>query len=253
MTVVAIIQARMGSTRFPGKVLAKINNHPLLEILISRVKMSKLIDKIVVATTTELEDDILCDWLNAKGVDYFRGSEINVLERFYECAKVFKADLIVRITADDPLKDPEIIDEIVDLLQRLETIDYASNTLKPSYPEGLDVEAFRFSTLEKAHTEARLDSEREHVTSYIWKNNEKFKLQNVEMIPNLSKWRWTVDKPEDLEFISELLHFAKNDISLSYKIFIEIIKKNLFLIDINSNTLRNEGYIKSISKEKSNG
>lgn len=253
MTVVAIIQARMGSTRFPGKVLAEINNQALLEILIARVKRSKLIDKIVVATTSEVDDDVLCDWLSMKGIEYFRGSERDVLDRFWHCAKLFKADLVVRITADDPLKDPDIIDEIVGLLQSSDSIDYVSNTLKPSYPEGLDVEAFRFRALAKANAEALLDSEREHVTPFIWKNSKKFNLHNVEMSPDLSAWRWTVDKPEDLDFIKSLLHLAGDDIFLDFRALIEIVKRNLFLIDINSNTARNEGYISSVSAENING
>ncbi|MDB2389777.1 glycosyltransferase family protein [Alphaproteobacteria bacterium] len=253
MTVVAIIQARMGSTRFPGKVLAEINNQPLLEILIARVKRSKLIDKIVVATTTEVDDDGLCDWLSINGVEYFRGSERDVLDRFWHCAKLFKADLVVRITADDPLKDPDIIDEIVGLLQSSDSIDYVSNTLKPSFPEGLDIEAFRFRALDKANAEALLDSEREHVTPFIWKNSKKFNLHNVEMSPDLSAWRWTVDKPEDLDFIKSLLHLAGDDIFLDYRALIKIVKRNFFLININSNTARNEGYISSVSAEKING
>ena len=253
MTVVAIIQARMGSTRFPGKVLAEINNQPLLEILIARVRRSKSIEKIVVATTTEADDDVLCDWLNVNHIEYFRGSERDVLDRFWNCAKLFNADIVVRITADDPLKDPDIIDEIVGVLQSSGVIDYASNTLKPSYPEGLDIEAFRFWALAKAHAEALLDSEREHVTPFIWKNSKIFKLHNLEMSPDLSAWRWTVDKPEDLDFIKSLLNLAEDDIFLSYRALIQIVKRNLFLIDINSNTARNEGYIASVSAEKFNG
>lgn len=249
MRVVAIIQARMGSSRFPGKVLAKIDNRPLLEILISRVKMSEFIDKIVVATTTEVADDVLCDWLNVNGVEYFRGSEGDVLDRFWRCAKLFSADIIVRITADDPLKDPGVIDDIVDVIQRSDSIDYVSNTLKPSYPEGLDVEVFRFLALDTAYCDATLESEREHVTPYIWKNPEKFELHNVAMSPNLSDWRWTVDKPEDLEFIRSLLDLADNDIFLGYRDLVEIVKRNVSIMNINANTVRNEGYMKSISKE----
>ena len=249
LRVVAIIQARMGSSRFPGKVLTEIDGKPILEILISRIKPSKFVEQIVVATTVEKTDDILCDWLTNKGIEYFRGSERDVLDRFWQCAKLYSADVIVRITADDPLKDSEIIDEALGLLKKLDYVDYVSNTIKPTYPEGLDVEVFRFSALEKANAEATLDSEREHVTPYIWKNMVKFKLLNFEMIPNLSDWRWTVDKPEDLEFVRSLLSLAGNDISIGYRDLIEIVNKNPLLKDINSSTVRNEGYIKSRSKE----
>lgn len=249
LRVVAIIQARMGSNRLPGKVLAEIDGQPLLGILISRVKSSKFIDQIVVATTTERTDDILCDWLTSKGFAYFRGSERDVLDRFWQCAKLYRADVIVRVTADDPLKDSEIIDEALGMLMDSETVDYVSNTLTPTYPEGLDVEVFRFSSLEKANAEATLDSEREHVTPYIWKNRAKFKSLNLEMNPNLSGWRWTVDKPEDLEFVRSLLRLVGNDMFTGYRDLIEIVKKNPLLKDINSHTVRNEGYIKSRSKE----
>jgi spore coat polysaccharide biosynthesis protein SpsF len=250
--VVAIIQARMGSSRLPGKVLAEIDGQPLLGILISRVKSSKFLDQIVIATTTETADDILCDWLINEGVEYFRGSERDVLDRFWQCAKLYRADIIVRITADDPLKDSEIIDKALGMLKGSESVDYVSNTLKPTYPEGLDVEVFRFSALKKANAEATLASEREHVTPYIWKNRAKFKSLNFEMTPNLSDWRWTVDKPEDLEFVRSLLRLVGNDIFTGYQDLIETVNKNPLLRDINSSTVRNEGYLKSTSGEAIN-
>jgi spore coat polysaccharide biosynthesis protein SpsF (cytidylyltransferase family) len=249
LRVVAIIQARMGSSRFPGKVLAEIDGKPILEILISRIKLSKFVEQIVVATTVEKKDDILCDWLSSKGIEYFRGSERDVLDRFWKCAKLYRADVIVRITADDPLKDSKIIDEALGLLKEFEYIDYVSNTIKPTYPEGLDLEVFRFSALDKANMEASLDSEREHVTPYIWKNMTKFKSLNFEMIPNLSNWRWTVDKPEDLEFVRSLFSLVENDISIGYQDLIEIVNKNPSLRNINSKIVRNEGYNKSRLKE----
>jgi len=250
--VVAIIQARMGSSRLPGKVLAEIDGQPLLGILISRVKSSKSLDQIVIATTTEKADDILCDWLINEGVEYFRGSERDVLDRFWQCAKLYRADIIVRITADDPLKDSEIIDKALGMLKRSESVDYVSNTLKPTYPEGLDVEVFRFSALKKANAEATLASEREHVTPYIWKNRAKFKSLNFEMTPNLSDWRWTVDKSEDLEFVRSLLRLVGNDMFTGYQDLIEIVNKNPLLRDINSSTVRNEGYLKSRAEEAIN-
>ncbi len=252
MRVVAIIQARMGSSRLPGKVLAEIDGQPLLGILISRVKSSKFLDQIVIATTTEKADDILCDWLINEGVEYFRGSERDVLDRFWQCAKLYRADIIVRITADDPLKDSEIIDKALGMLKRSESVDYVSNTLKPTYPEGLDVEVFRFSALKKANAEATLASEREHVTPYIWKNRAKFKSLNFEMTPNLSDWRWTVDKSEDLEFVRSLLRLVGNDMSTGYQDLIETVNKNPLLRDINSSTVRNEGYLKSRAEEAIN-
>lgn len=249
MNVVAIIQARLASTRFPGKILEEVAERPMLEMLISRVKLSQKIDKIVVATTSESTDDRLCRWLNQENIDYFRGSEEDVLDRFWQCAKSYNADIVVRLTADDPLKDPKIIDEAVDLFLNNPDVDYVSNTIRPSYPEGLDVEVFSLFSLALANEKAKLKSEREHVTPYIWKTTETFKLLNFEMSRDLSAWRWTVDKPVDLEFIKTLLKMARNNIFASYLDLIAIIDKNPALMDINIGILRNEGYLKSINKE----
>ena len=249
VNVVAIIQARLASTRFPGKILEEVAERPMLEMLISRVKLSQKIDKIVVATTSESTDDRLCRWLNQENIDYFRGSEEDVLDRFWQCAKSYNADIVVRLTADDPLKDPKIIDEAVDLFLNNPDVDYVSNTIRPSYPEGLDVEVFSLFSLALANEKAKLKSEREHVTPYIWKTTETFKLLNFEMSRDLSAWRWTVDKPVDLEFIKTLLKMARNNIFASYLDLIAIIDKNPALMDINIGILRNEGYLKSINKE----
>ena len=252
VNVVAIIQARLGSNRFPGKVLEQIAERPMLEMLISRVKLSQKIDKIVVATTSESTDDRLCRWLNQENIDYFRGSEEDVLDRFWQCAKIYNADIIVRLTADDPLKDPKIIDKAVNLFLNNPNIDYVSNTIRPSYPEGLDVEVFSFLSLALANDKAKLKSEREHVTPYIWKTTENFKLLNFEMSRDLSAWRWTVDKPVDLVFIKALLKLVSNNIFANYLDLIAIIDKNPALMDINSGVSRNEGYLKSLDKEIKN-
>ncbi len=249
MKIVAIIQARMGSTRFPGKVLKKINSKHLLSILISRIKLSKNIDEIVVATTENEADDFLCKWLKDNRINYFRGSEANVLERFWKCSKKFNADIIVRLTADDPLKDPQIIDKAVEIFIKNEPLDYVSNTIVPSYPEGLDIEVFSEFALDLAFKKATLRSEHEHVTPYIWKNPNIFKLYNFQMSPNLSGWRWTVDRYEDLEFIDSLLKLTGYDFSAGYMELIKIINENPSLKKINSGTLRNEGYVKSLNEE----
>jgi spore coat polysaccharide biosynthesis protein SpsF len=158
----------------------------------------------------------------------------------------------VRLTADDPLKDPKIIDKAVELFLNNPNIDYVSNTIKPSYPEGLDVEVFSFLSLALANDKAKLKSEREHVTPYIWKTTENFKLLNFEMSRDLSAWRWTVDKPVDLVFIKALLKLASNNIFANYLDLIAIIDKNPALMDINSGVTRNEGYLKSLYKEIKN-
>ena len=250
LKTVAIVQARMGSSRLPGKVLAEISGQPLMRMLLTRLSRANFLDQIIVATTDNRIDDPLCLWLEKEGVDYFRGSETDVLSRFVRCAESNKADVIVRITADDPLKDPEIVDRAVKLYRNLQDVDYVSNTVMPTYPEGLDVEVFSRSSLELADKRAALLSEREHVTPYIWSNPDRFKIFNFEMKPDLSSWRWTVDKTEDLEFIRRLMGLAGNNTLVGYKKLIQIVLHNPDLLTINSGIDRNEGYHNSIIEER---
>jgi spore coat polysaccharide biosynthesis protein SpsF len=250
MKVVAIIQARMGSTRFPGKVLAELNGMPMIELLLTRISAASLVDEIVVAIPSDSKDDALRDWLQTHGVRFFRGSMTDVLERFYMCALECRADLVVRITADDPLKDPEIIDYAVRYALNHPELDYVSNTLLPTYPEGLDIEVFKFSALQKAYIDAVLSSEREHVTPYIWKHLELFRAHNFQNQRDLSAWRWTVDKYEDLLFIREIMSNFKNQPLVSYVEIIKYLDLNPKLLEMNAKkTLRNEGYIKSILED----
>jgi len=248
--IVAIIQARMGSSRLPGKVLKELSGCTILELIIQRVSLTKGLSDIVVSTSTNKKDDVIESWAKKKEVKYYRGSEHDVLDRFYQTAKTFKADLIVRITADDPLKDHEIIEEALNFFDHIEDLDYCSNTIVPSYPEGLDVEVFKFSALEKAWNEAVLKSEREHVTPFIWKNDQLFKSKNFTLKEDLSEWRWTVDNPEDYEFMQEIFKEFRSNRTVSYKEVIEFLKKNKDLMKINNSFLRNEGYLQSINKEK---
>jgi spore coat polysaccharide biosynthesis protein SpsF len=250
MKTVAIIQARMGSTRFPGKVLSELCGLPMLSVLLHRVRKTDGIDEVVVATTTSYTDDILVEWLTKNNVSFFRGSEEDVLSRYWQCARAHNADLIIRITADDPLKDPKIIARGIAEFKGEKKLDYVSNTINPSYPEGLDVEIFSFSALDKAYKEASLPSEREHVTPYIWKHPEKFALHSFEMHRDLSNWRWTVDKPEDLLFLKTVLSYFGDDIDTSYEDIINLIDFNPKLAEINGGTVRNEGYLLALSREK---
>jgi spore coat polysaccharide biosynthesis protein SpsF (cytidylyltransferase family) len=255
MKILGIIQARLDSTRLPEKVLLKIQGKTILEHIISRVKCSKYINQIVVATTINKSEDVLVDFIKTNSLcDVFRGSVDNVLERFFLCAKKYNADIIVRITADDPIKDSEIIDIAVKKILDNEKLDYCSNTVKPTYPEGLDIEVFRFSALLKTYNEAKLKSEQEHVTPYIWKHPEIFNIENFEYKENLSSWRWTLDKSEDFEFMKIIYKnlYDKNKI-FSYKDVIKFIKSNPEVLKINSGTIRNEGYLKSINEELNNG
>jgi len=250
MGTLAIIQARMNSSRLPGKVLADINGWPLIKILIERIKKSQNINKLVVATTVNSSDDILCEWLSLNQIPFFRGSEFDVLQRFYEAASLYHPGFIVRITADDPFKDPDIIDAALDIIYGDINIDYVSNTIHPTYPEGLDVEVFRFSALDRAKSEAFLPSDREHVTPYIWKNDCIFNVRNFTMEPNLNNLRWTVDRLPDLQFARALFSLANNNFFTPYRELIAIIDRHPELCSINSGIIRNEGYQISLANDR---
>lgn len=247
---IAIVQARMGSTRLPGKVLADLAGRPLLGHLLERVRRSN-VDEIVVATTTLPADDMLADWVDHSGLaSTYRGSADDVLERFYHAAMTYQADLIVRVTADDPLKDAQIINHALALLQDGRVYDYCSNTLVPSYPEGLDIEVFTLAALSAAHLHAQLPSEREHVTPYIWKHPEIFRLYNFSHEKNLSAWRWTVDKPADLEFMRAVFSGMRDNQAMAYRDVISYLEQHPEIQEINQGTVRNEGYARSLAEEK---
>lgn len=250
MKVVGIIQARLGSTRLPGKVLAPIHGKPMLQWMLQRIAPSLRLDDLVIATTNQSEDDLLVNWVKTNTqIEVFRGAENNLVSRYYECARVHQADIIVRLTADDPLKDAEIIDEAIELFLNTEGIDYCSNCLKPTYPEGLDVEVFSMNALHRTFQEAQLASELEHLTPYMTNNPDKFSIINFECHEDLSGWRWTVDKPNDLKFIKEIFAQFKDTPTVSYREIIDFINANPSLMDINQGTERFEGYLKSVEAE----
>lgn len=249
--IAAIIQVRMGSTRLPGKTLAKIEDKPLLWHIIERVKHAKKIDKIIIATTNLNEDKKIVAFAEKMGIVCFTGNENDVLDRFYQAAKKHGADIIVRITADDPFKDPNIIDDFLGYLKNNRQLDYVSNTIKPTYPEGLDIEVFSFATLQKAWKEAKKSFEREHVTPYIWQNPKKFSIKNMSFKKDFSHLRWTIDYPQDLQFAREIYKrlYAKKPIFLMQDI-LEVLEKEPELVKINQGIMRNEGLLKSLKKEK---
>ena len=251
MKIVAIIQARIGSTRLPAKILMDLEGKPVLQHIIERVKASK-VDDIIVATTTNAEDDVVENFCKENSILIFRGDEQNVLMRFYECAKVHYADVIVRVTADDPFKDPNVINEVIDILTDRK-YDYVSNTINPTFPEGIDIEVFTMKTLVKAYREAALHSEKEHVTPYIWKNIDIFNCYNLEYAENLSHLRWTLDTPNDFRFVQEIYKRLYSPGKLFYmNDILEVLRKEPQLSEINSGLFRNAGYIKSLKEENIN-
>ena len=251
MHIIAILQARMSSTRLPGKVLLPLGDKTLIEQIVARIRAVDKISELIVATTVNPMDDFVEELCVANKIAYFRGSEENVLERFYFCAEKYKADVIVRLTADDPLKDPDVIRKAIELFETGQ-YDYVSNTIHPTFPEGIDVEVFSFQALKKAYEESNLPSEKEHVTPYIYKNKEKFKLYNFEHECDISELRWTVDSQEDYQFMKcvyEELYKNPNEL-FSMQEVLQLLKRKPELSDINKGHRRNEGYLKSLKLEE---
>jgi spore coat polysaccharide biosynthesis protein SpsF (cytidylyltransferase family)/RimJ/RimL family protein N-acetyltransferase len=244
--IAGIIQARMGSTRLPGKVMKFIFGKPVLWHVVSRVSQSIFIDKIIVATTTEPEDDIIEQFCCNEKIPVFRGSKNDVLDRYYQCARQFKADDIVRITADCPLHDSGVIDHVIREYHE-GAYDYVTNTFEYTYPDGLDVEIFSFSALENAWKNATLESEREHVTPYIRKNSA-IKKKNVTSLTRYPSYRLTLDTPEDYKFITLIFeglgrsYFSLDDV-------VAYLEKHPALLMINQHIGLNEGYLKSLIQD----
>jgi glutamate-1-semialdehyde aminotransferase/spore coat polysaccharide biosynthesis protein SpsF (cytidylyltransferase family)/predicted dehydrogenase len=245
---VAIIQARMGSTRLPGKSLAEIEKRPMLWHVVERVKRARLVDRVVVATSTNAADDVIEQMCRESGVTCYRGSENDVLDRFYMAARAEKAAQVVRITADCPLIDPEVIDRVVARFQRGD-LDYASNAMVRSYPDGLDTEVFSSSALERAWHEATRASEREHVTPYL--RSEKFRTANVQSDSTslYQHYRWTVDEAEDLEFIRAVYRALREKENFGMREVLELLEKNPGLEKMNAEIVSNRGYYKSLFEE----
>ena len=204
--IIAIVQAKLGSIRLPEKVLKKVNEKTLIEILLHRLSLSKKIDKVILATSKSCENDALVELVEKLGIHVYRGSENNVLDRYYQATQVHQPTTVVRITGDCPIIDPELVDEVIGLYQE-NNVDYVSNTEKATFPDGLDIEVFSFKALGMAHKYAENPFEREHVTPFI-RNNKKFKRMIYTNEKDLSGERWTVDEPEDFEVIENIVnHF----------------------------------------------
>jgi len=251
MKIIGITQARTGSTRFPKKILKKVNNKTLLEIHIQRIKKSQLLDGIIIATTNKRSDDKIEDIAKKMNVKCFRGSENDVLDRYYKASKGLKVDAIARLTADCPLIDPKLIDEVIkNFLNK--KLDYYSNILEETYPDGQDIEIVNFLSLKKAWKEAKNPSEREHVTPYI-KNNSTFMNKNMftsgshKCNKNYKDIRLTVDEEIDFKVIKDIIEKLGED--CDWETYANYYLNNK-LYKLNSSIIRNEGYKISIKKDK---
>ena len=250
--IAAIIQARMSSTRLPGKMLVAIGGKPMLWHVVSRVRQAKRVDQVLVATSEESSDDPIADHCTEMGIELFRGSVENVLDRMYRAAKHLKADTIVRITGDCPLIDPDVIDKVIRTY--IDTgCDYASNTRRYTYPDGLDTEVFSFAALERAWREATRPRETEHVTPYI-RETDGFTLAGVEHDQDLSNksHRWVVDEPRDLEFMERLFEAIPPEDLDTFRLadILRILKARPDIYEINQGIILNEGaYISFMNEE----
>ena len=221
-----IIQARMGATRLPGKPLLKVKEKTLLEHLVSRLKQVKHPLTLIIATTQNDRDKSILELAKNLHISAYAGSEEDVLDRYLKTARHYDLDVIIRVTADCPLLDPELIDEAISrFLAPYPEIDYFSNTIERTYPRGMDFEVFKRRTLEEAYIDAFFDEEREHVTPFIYRHPERFKLAQLRNPTDESQHRWTVDTTEDFELIKRLIESFQDD---SYRLqdLLNVIQKN---------------------------
>jgi spore coat polysaccharide biosynthesis protein SpsF (cytidylyltransferase family) len=246
--VLAVVQARLGSTRLPGKALMDVAGRPMMAHVIARTRAVPGVDLTVLATTVDPADDALVDLARSLGVPWIRGSVEDVLDRFHAALLEYPAGAILRVTADCPLLDPEVSGLVVkEYVEHREKTDYVSNVEPATYPDGLDTEIFSAAALERAWREARSPSDREHVTTYIRDEKNGFRLRNVVHREDLSMHRWTVDEPRDLEFVRAVYDELAPD---GQRIFamrevLELLRRRPELSAINAGIKRNEGLLRS--------
>lgn len=246
-----IIQARMGSSRLPNKVLLSHKNLSILDILINRLKNARFINKIVIATTKKKKDVKIVNYCKRNNIKYFRGSEFDVLSRYYYAAKKYKIENIIRITSDCPLIDYRILNSMVNYFKK-NKVDYLANTypMPTNYPDGMDIEIFNFKTLEKTFYNAKLPSEREHVTIYMWKSG-KFKIKKKTMQKNFSKYRFCIDYKNDFFFLKKIIDkFEKKIFKVSMFQLINFCKMNSKIIKYQKKIIRNQGWLSSLKKDR---
>lgn len=234
MNIIGIVQARMGSTRLPGKVLKKVNGIPLLQYQIERMKKSKLIDELVIATTEDAIEEPILNLCAKLGIPIFRGSEKDVLDRYYGASQKYNADVIVRMTSDCPLIDPIIVDQVIQYYLDNE-YDYVSNTQLRTFPRGMDTEVFSRKLLEQAQINAKNEYEREHVTPYFYENPDKYSIgQLINREKDSSHYRLTVDTEDDFSLISIILKdlYPENQ-SFDLELILAKLEKEPHLVEIN--------------------
>jgi spore coat polysaccharide biosynthesis protein SpsF len=247
MKVLGILQARVSSSRLPGKVMRPLLGAPMIERQVERLRRARTIGQLVLATSTDPSDDVLVQWAQRAGVGLHRGSLDDVLDRFVTAARPYRPEHVVRLTADCPLADPTVIDRVVEA-HRSSGADYSSNTLEPSYPDGLDVEVMTMAALEAAAREATAAYQREHVTQFIVRHPERFRLHNVAAERDLSALRWTVDEPADFELVEAIYRalYPSNPAFTTAEV-LDFLRDNPRWIAHNTHHARNEGLAKSIA------
>lgn len=239
MKVVAIVQARMGSTRLPNKVMKPIGGIPMIEVLLARLARAKEIDAIMVATSEDPRNQPLADHVRALGYKCYRGSENDVLDRYLQAAKSAKADVVVRITGDCPLVDPALVDEAIRHFKACH-VDYLSNTSPPTFPDGLDIEVFTLAALESAAQETSRPYDHEHVTPYL-RESGRFKLAGLKNGEDLSGLRWTVDEPTDYGVVTEVFAHFSPDLHFNWQQVLQLQRSHPEIFSANQNLIRNEG------------
>ena len=251
MRIIAIVQARMGSTRLPNKVMQPIGeNMPMIGALLLRLSRSKEIDKIILATSNDPRNQPLVEYVDKLGFDVFKGSENDILDRYYQVATKYGADVVVRITGDCPLVDWQAIDQTIQYHVKGK-YDYVNNRSKPAFPDGLDVEVITYSTLKNAFNNAILPSEKEHVTYYVRQRKDKFKLGYFYSTKDLSHMRWTVDESEDFILVEKIYkNLYKNNPKFSMKDVLELLNNKPELLKINSHIGASEGMKKSLKEDE---
>lgn len=247
--ILAILQARVSSTRLPGKVLKPILGQPMILRQIERIQRAKKIHRFLVATSIDQTDDRLAELCTENGIPCFRGNLEDVLDRFYEAATPMRPEHVVRLTGDCPIADPQLIDDVISFYLKGD-FDYVSNTLEPTFPDGLDTEVFKYKCLEQAWKEAVLPSQREHVTPFIYQQPDRFKIGNFKNTVNLSGLRWTVDEPADFELISIIYNslYSKNP-KFTTNDILAFLDSHPDLKSMNTHHERNEGMKKSFDKD----